>query len=447
VSQRSGQSPACLPALSDLPGAGRIVVAFSGGPDSVCLAALLANAGVDRPIECVHVDHGLDSGSRKRAEIATAIAAKLELPCRVETVEVDRKSGIEAGARKARYAVLTELIESGDVLVTAHHADDQAETVLMRLIRGSGPAGLAGIPRLRRFAKGWLARPLLDWRRDEIRAWLERHNLEWVEDPANRDLAMDRNYIANELMPAILRRWPGAIDSILRSARLSEGARNVLAEATLADFMRFSAPGRRIERDALNRLDDFRFSEMIRHWCHHLGHSSPPPGQLEEFMNQLQTAAADRQPELRWAESVMRAHDQWIWLEPLDRIPENWSQQWSGRVRLDLPGRLGALTLEPPPATDDLVFHVKLGRPGETIQLDNRNRPVSVRKLMHAAGILPWHRDLWPRLWQGDRLVAVGDQWLDRDFKAQLDGLNTGLEWHTTLVKSTHEQKGSSGTA
>ena len=427
--------PACLPALDDLPGSGRVILAFSGGADSVCLAALLARADLQREITCIHVDHGLDPGSPERALSAGKVAAGLGLDCKVEKVVVEAGQGMEAGARKARYAVLADHLESGDVLLTAHHADDQAETVLMRLIRGSGPAGLAGIPRMRRFANGWLARPLLSWSRADIRTWLEQQKLEWIEDPANRDPAVDRNYITHEVMPAIQRRWPGAVESICRSARLSAGATSVLAEASLANFMRFSVSSQRLQRDSLDRLDDFRFAEMLRYWCHHHGRSAPPASRLEEFMEQLRTAGTDRQPELRWDESVIRACDQWLWLEPVDRLPDDWSQSWSGQETLTLPGRLGQLAINRHASTSDLALQVCLGRPGENILIENQPHAVKVRKLMYEAGIPPWHRDLWPRLWLDDRLVAVGDRWLDRDFRQQLSDRNEVLEWKTGLFR------------
>lgn len=431
----AGHPPPCQPALEDLPGNDRILVAFSGGPDSVCLAALLARAGLDRPVECLHVDHGLDPNSAERAGQATAISRNLNLPCHIEVVEISTDDGIEAGARKARYDAMARHLGASEVLVTAHHADDQAETVLMRLVRGAGPAGLAGIPRLRRFAAGWLARPLLDWSRDDIRSWLEQQGLQWIEDPANRDQAMDRNYITSEVMPALVRRWPGALDGIRRSARLSAGATGVLADVALADMMRFCGSDQRLERIAADWLGEFRFIEMLRYWCHHLGHPSPPAARLEEFMGQLQTADSDRQPELRWADSVLRAHGQWLWLEPIDRLPDNWSQDWSGQSRLVLPGRLGTLEIKGQAATSDFALKVCPGQPGERIRICDPARSVSVRKLLYEAGIPPWQRNLWPRVWLNERLVAVGDRWLDADFFARLDNLDSKLEWKTRLYR------------
>ncbi len=431
MTQDAGQLPACRPALKDLPGNGRIVVAFSGGPDSVCLAALLTDAGLDRSIECIHVDHGLDPDSSGRARMAAELADRLNLDCRVITARVQRKHGIEAGARKARYAILADQLQPGDVLVTAHHADDQAETVLMRLIRGSGPAGLAGIPRVRRFSTGWLARPLLDWTRRDILTWLEAREMKWVEDPANQDPDMDRNYIRQNIMPAILARWPGAVDSIRRSARLSHGASRVLSETSVGDLTRFGASKQRLQRAAIEWLDEFRCAELLRHWCHHRGHTSPPASRLEEFIDQARTAADDRQPEIRWDESVLRAHDQYLWLEKVDQVASDWAEHWSGQSPLTLPGRLGTLQIDP--VTDQLDLEVCLGRPGERIRVAGHSDAVSVRKLMQRAGVPPWHRDLWPRLWRDECLVAVGNRWLDVDFATQLERAGATLSWDTEL--------------
>lgn len=408
-----------------------MLIAFSGGPDSVCLAALLSSIGLKRPLLGIHVDHGLDPASRKRAFRAQEIARRIGIDCLVEQVEPEQRSGIEAAARKARYQAFARHLEAGELLVTGHHADDQAETVLMRLLRGAGPAGLAGIPHVRRFAEGWLARPLLDWSRQDILDWLERQELPWIDDPANLDAAFDRNFVRHQVLPLLKRRWPGVTTSIRRSGQLCAGASSMLADVTRQDLSRFEASHGRLQLGAIDELSAYRMAELIRLWCQVGGHQPPPGPQLDEFLVQIKQAAADRQPCLDWEKSVIRRHGQWLWLENRREIPPDWSVDWDGCRPLELPSGLGQLSFIGSEQIGNL--EIRLGSAGESIRLQAQgpNRPIT--KLMNEAGIPPWHRPLWPRLWHGRKLVAVGMRWFDAEFARKLESAHLQLRWESDL--------------
>jgi tRNA(Ile)-lysidine synthase len=420
----------CLDPAS-LPGRGRILLAFSAGADSVCLAALLAECKISRPVLCVHIDHGLDAASSERAARAQAIAEGLGLAAQVIQVRPDpAHAGLEAGARKARYQALAGLMAPGDLLLTAHHADDQAETILMRLLRGSGPAGLSGIPACRTFGAGWLARPLLAFERQEIIAWLEAREMGWIEDPTNLDLSIDRNFLRRQVMPMLRRRWPGLDASIRRSGQLSLGAAQALESLAREDL------GQGLNRhgglwvEHLLRLSAYRQGEVIRLWCHRCGLEAPPGRQLEAFLDQLESSAHDRQPELRWQGHWLVRQGDAIWLfecEPL--VPQD-VLTWNGQSALHLPGQLGRLVLEGGPAFAQ-PMHVYFGQQaGERIRLPGRAHHHAVKQLMNEAGIPAWQRPLWPRLYGNDELLAVGDRWLSHDFAGWLAEHGARLCWH-----------------
>jgi tRNA(Ile)-lysidine synthase len=436
VNTRGHSGPVLNPAFEDLPGTGRVLIAFSGGPDSVCLATLLSTSELERPLLGIHIDHGLDPASGQRAKQAMEIARQIGVDCLVEQVESEQRCGIEAAARKARYQAFARHLEAGELLVTGHHADDQAETILMRLLRGAGPAGLAGIPRVRKFADGWLARPLLDWSRQAILDWLNRQDLPWIDDPANLDAAFDRNFIRHQILPQLQRRWPGVTTSIRRSGQLSAGASSMLADVTGQDLSRFGASHGRLQLGAIDKLSAYRMAELIRLWCQTSGHQPPPGPQLDEFLVQIKQAAADRQPRLDWNKSVIRRHGQWLWLEKRREIPPDWTADWDGCASLELPSGLGQLHLC---GSDRIGNHeVRLGSSGESIRLQAEGPRRPVTKLMNEAGIPPWQRPLWPRLWHGQDLVAVGMRWLDAEFARKLESANLQLCWESDLygVKS-----------
>jgi len=165
----------------------RYVIAFSGGLDSSVLAHALVAANI--PVLAVHIDHGLQKESDDWNRHCEAFAGSLGIAyrCHKVTVQLESGKGPEGSARDARYSALHDLLEPSDWLLSAHHREDQAETLLLNLVRGSGPAGIAGIGAVRRFGPGWLVRPLLQFERADLRAYAETHEIQWIEDPTNAD--------------------------------------------------------------------------------------------------------------------------------------------------------------------------------------------------------------------------------------------------------------------
>ncbi len=423
-----------MPAPDQLPGSGRILIAFSGGPDSVCLASLLAADSAGRALTAIHVDNGLDRNSHQRARQAVAIAADLGIDCRIETVDIAAGGGLEARARSARYQALEHHLQPEEVLLTAHQADDQAETILMRLLRGAGTRGLAGIPRQRRFGDGWLCRPLLDWSREEVCEWLEHHDLPWLDDPANHQPAFDRNYLHQEIMPRLEARWPGARQAIRHSGKLCAEAAELVALRAAEDLETAGGPEERIKRDTLAGLTRFRRAETLRLWLETRGAPPPPAPRLLEFLDQLERTGPDAHPELRWNQHAVRASRDWVWHETGVEPDPDWQAWWDGRKPLELPGGLGRLRLTAPGLIEP--FRVCFGRPGERIELGDPPRPKAVSELLAAAGIPAWHRPRWPRLWRDGQLLAVGDRWLEPGLAAELCEMGSGLVWEGGLFGS-----------
>ena len=210
-------APALLHVLTDhfgiSPGT-TLKVAFSGGLDShVLLHALCQLRDATRwQVSAVHVDHNLQAVSTAWAQHCQQVCAALGVSCMVESVTVNNiiEDGLEAAARRARYACLTRHIGAGEVLLSAHHLDDQAETLLLQLMRGSGVHGLASMPAMVKFSKGHLARPLLGFTRRALAAYAALYRLQWVEDASNSDTRMARNFLRQRIFPLLQERWPGA---------------------------------------------------------------------------------------------------------------------------------------------------------------------------------------------------------------------------------------------
>ena len=387
---------------------------------------------------CVHIDHQLDAGSAERAERARGIAESLALPFCLETVSVATGENAEAAARRARYAALAGHVQAGDCLLTAHHADDQVETILLRLLRGAGPRGLGGIPRRRRFADGWLFRPLLDWSRRDLQAHCLEAGLSWIEDPTNVSLGADRNFLRHRVLPVLRERWPGLDRSIIRSGRLSAELSHAQATSLPPSLLAKLATSDRLDGEALASLTEVELGEVIRLWAQKkLG--QPPPGKrLDEFLRQLSQAQDEQIPEMRWAQGRIRFWHRQLWLEA-NKDRQAYALIWSTNLPLKLPGDLGTLSLargangevhdgfaDAPQRT----LQVRSGQPGERIRLGLGASRSRVKELLRTHGVPPWRRDHWPRVYAGNRLIALGARWIHPEFASWLENHRLELQWH-----------------
>lgn len=311
------------PALSDWPGTGSLIVAFSGGADSLCLLHQLCLQAPQRPVVAAHIDHGLDAGSGQRAQQAKTLATALNVDFVCVRLQLSLNANIEAEARQARYEALRQLMRDDDVLVTAHHADDVAETLLLRLLRGSGIEGLAGIQACQAFAPGWLIRPLLRTSRQDIETYLREQALPWQNDPTNLDLGLDRNHLRHCILPSLNERFAGASEALNRSAALNREAALALNELAAQDLAMVQDHAAKLSLTRLRSLSAFRQAQVIRHWVRSNGYPTPPGKPLQEFVRQLNEAAADRHPQLRWQHLSLQVEQRALWLHQTntDSVP------------------------------------------------------------------------------------------------------------------------------
>ena len=225
-----------------LPGQHRYLLALSGGLDSVVLLHVLRtlkmNGGVTE-LRAMYVDHGLQTDSATWSQHCQRVCAQLEVPYLTQRVTVQSDSkGVEAAAREARYAVLAQVCEPDETLVTAHHRDDQVETLILNLMRGSGVRGLGGISFKRRVHGKMLLRPMLTVARDSIRGYAEKHQLNWIEDPSNQDTLYNRNFVRHEVMPLLWSRWPSVDSSLAKTASHCGDADELLSTLAQLDLER-----------------------------------------------------------------------------------------------------------------------------------------------------------------------------------------------------------------
>jgi tRNA(Ile)-lysidine synthase len=401
----------------------RLCVAFSGGADSTALLAGLASLTARRrlAVRAIHVDHRLQPASRAMAREAVAIAARLGVPCTVlvAKVQVMRGQSMEAAARDRRRAALKQALRPGEWLLYAQHQDDQLETVLLQLLRGAGPTGIAAMPE----RAGQALRPLLPLPRTALEGYLRRRGIAWVEDPSNADERHDRNYLRRRVVPLLRARWPGCGATLARSAALAAEAATLLAlaaDAALAE----ACDGTALRCTVLRRLALPQRRNVLRRWLAGLGLPAPDNRRLAELAGPVLAARRDASPVLRWPGVLVRRHG-----DVLDAVAEahapaplpatragefdlDWD--WRARSRLALPS--GAqLELLPdargPLAAARLPARLRVASRGALAANGTPRAVHSAKKRLQETGLPPWRRGSLPLLLAGDRLLAIADLW------------------------------------
>lgn len=399
-----------------------LAVAFSGGADSTALLhAAAALPGVR--LRALHVDHGLQDGSAAWAQHCLATASALGVECRVlpaaiSPADIDAE-GVEGAARTARYRLLAATLAPGACLLTAQHREDQLETVLLQLLRGAGLPGLAAMPPSAPFGPGRLLRPLLDYGRAELCAYLEARGIDWLEDPTNRDPRFDRSFLRREIVPRLLERWPAADRNAARSAgHLAEGA-GLLRQLAAADLDACDAGEGRLDADRLRRLPAERRRNALRHWLRSAGYRAPDALHLGRLLQEV-VAGGGEQPRLRLGEAEVRRYRDRLYLldaAAADAGPPQEAFPIAPGARLTLPHGLGALTLRPgsPRGLDPALVasgcEVRFRSGGESLAPEEGRPSRRLKQLAQEAGIVPWMRGRLPLVYCGGELVAVADLW------------------------------------
>jgi tRNA(Ile)-lysidine synthase len=384
-----------------------VAVALSGGLDSTVLLHTLAPLAARGSLllRALHVDHGLqpESAAWAAACRATCAAAGVAL----EVIELGlapaRGESVEAQAREARYTALAGRLAEGERLVTAHHRDDQFETVLIQLLRGAGVAGLAAMPARARLGRGWQLRPLLGVDRAELAEYAVRHGLDWQRDPMNEATRFDRAYLRARVLPAIRERWPAAAVTVARSASHLAEASRLLDGIASVDAAQGVDDGR-LSLATLAELPRDRQVNLLRWWLRQEGLRPPPAARLDAALPGFLNARPDGAPALRWdAGEVRRYRGRLYALAP---------GADAGTFRL-VTGQEGGLRHT---GNGETTIRYRAG--GERLRPHPGRPRKRLKDLCQEAGIVPWMRERLPLVYVGDCLAAVGDLWIDADFSA-----------------------------
>ncbi len=437
-----------LKTLPLIPKNAHLWIAYSGGCDSHVLLHLLhqLQPALDVRLHAVHVNHGLSPYADQWTEHCHKICAELGIPLVALKVNAKPQPGQspEEAARHARYQAITAQLAAGDYLCTAHHQDDQAETLLLQLLRGAGPKGLAAMGMQSALGHATQLRPLLQLSREEIQRYAEAHNLEWVDDYSNSDTSFDRNYLRHEVMPRLKQRWPAAARTISRSADHCAEAAGLLEQLAEQDWQQCRgredleqdnispvspepAEGPAQSESAHKRMDVIniavvqtlplvRQKNLLRHWVGINGLPLPSEIKLHHIINDAIGAAEDRMPCVTWPGVEVRRYDgQLHIMSPLIPIDSNTIIPWPDLAKpLLLPdGRaLVCVPTEQRPALSATRLQqgnitIRYRQGGERLQPANTAHHKSLKHIFQEQRIPHWQRDCVPLVYVDDELVAV----------------------------------------
>lgn len=391
----------------------RWLVAYSGGLDSTVLLHALAQLESRPPLCALHIHHGLQPDADAWQAHCEATCAALGLVCHSLRVQVEPDGdGPEAAARRARYRAFEDFLQPGDLLLQAHHLDDQIETRLLRLLRGTGVEGFRGIPDYRPLGQAALLRPLLTLPRPELEAYAREQALNWIEDPSNADTRFDRNYLRQRVLPLIAERWPAYRQALQRfSGHLAEG--QVLP---VADVQRQAdSPRPVIDLDALRALDEAGRNRALRHW---LAPRVPSAAQLREIQRSLLWSAVDAEPVFELGDLQLRRFRDRLYQTELGAFDPDFIADWDFQAPLVIPGA-GVLRAERCERGGLAASRVRvsLRRGGERCRPAGRAHSQTLKKLLQDYDVPPWLRDRLPLIYsEAGELAAVADLWVCEGF-------------------------------
>ncbi|MEE3197579.1 MAG: tRNA lysidine(34) synthetase TilS [Pseudomonadota bacterium] len=410
-------------------------VAFSGGLDSSVLLAGLARLD-HRPVRALHVNHGLCPESNQWEDHCRSVSVSLGIDFESLRVNIKPRPGrsLEAQARSIRYQALASMLQPSELLLTAHHVGDQLETVLLRLLRGSGVKGLRGIASLRRLGPHYVARPMLEITQSEIRSQAEAWGVVYVDDPSNLDLRFDRNYLRSSIVPQLLSRWPGSPATLGRAARQMVDAQLILdevakEEADNLDFL-FRIPVKRILA-----LPQTKQRNLVRYVLANLNLPLPNSRQLEMLLQGLAVERPDAMTQVQWPGGEARIYRNHLYL--FSPLPAPSGPDYTGLIAANKPwkGPEGTLALERvegkglPSSWVNNGFTVSFRAGGERFRPAGARHSRSLKKLLQDAGVVPWMRSRIPLLFRDEEIVAVGDLWLGDQIGEYLEEPSWGVRW------------------
>ena len=414
-----------------------ITVALSGGVDSVVLLHLLHQLQKKHnfTLNAMHVHHGLSQNADTWVKFCEKLCMKLSVPLDVKYIQMPHKKslGIEGEARRLRYEKLFQT--KTDLIVLAHHEDDQAETFLLQLIRGAGVKGLSSMAHFDVTKKLW--RPLLNQSKSDIESYAKQHKLKWIEDESNQNIDFDRNFIRSKVLPILKNRFNHVIKVIYRSSRHLAEAQNLLddlAKLDLKSYLKSIKYKHKLQVETLNKLSVTRAKNVLRYWLELNDKMMPSKGLLDELLRQVLTAKKDAELKIELSKEfeIRRYKDEIYLVRKNQNRHKNYEIVWNGESEILLPNgtklkfkkvKGKGICLE---KIKDKKLIIANRKGGEFFKPDTKRPTKKIKQLLQESDLPPWDRENLPLIFVGGDLASVPNFGIDMKFETKFN--EVGLE-------------------
>ena len=429
-------------------GVAKFTIALSGGVDSMVLLDLLSKAKRSSDvIKAIHINHNLHESSKEWVNFVKDACKKYKLPLIIESINPKQEGfGLEAEAREQRYKKFKEIILDNECLLTAHHLDDQIETTLFRIFRGTGLDGLRSIRKKAKFGKGLLCRPLINIPREAIEHYAKLNDIKWIEDPSNKNIDFDRNYLRNNIVPSIKKRWPNAQKTITRLSSLAENNQKLLhelAKEDIGEIEKFNV----LDIGILSNKSSLRINNIFRFMILKNKMGIPSLKVLENAIETLKNAKSDS-PIITWDGFSIRRYKNTLYFFNPDLKQDEirpLKMKWFIDETINLGGNRGSIqarfikgqgiALNKCPKS----LEIKYRKGGEQIKPSGHKITKSLKNLFQENNVLPWVRDQIPLFYLDEELISVGDLWFNQDYKAkeQEDGFLISWDRNIDIIHNS----------
>ena len=444
MSKSSALNSVLIPWKQAIADAPQILMGLSGGLDSILLLTLLTEQVDCKLIQAVHINHGLSDNADQWQQFTQDYCHQLGVDYYAEKIQlVVTGEGIEAAAREARYAVFAKCLKNKGLLFLAHHADDQVETVLYRLLRGSGAKGLAGMPESRPLGAGQLIRPFLAYSKQALQREAVDRGLKWIEDESNLNDRFDRNYIRNHIIPVVAKRWPDYPQAVMDSAGLSDQADQLSKDLALEDLAGLDGlrerAGWSIAIDSLSELSVLRQKNVLRYWSEINNLTAPSSKIINEILSSVVCARQDASPQIIWQSQCWARFQNRLYLliHSNRQIQQDSIISWNMQDELLLADG-SQLTANLSKGKGLVVsagsVEIRYRQGGERCKPVGRGHSSSLKKLLLEYHLPPWLRDRVPLFYVKNELVAVGDLWVCEGWSAKPDETGIELNWQLDSI-------------